>query len=319
MSNTHSSFAIFTDIHGNQTAFDAVLNDINELESTRGAGTARRVCLGDSFDGGPDPQAVYKTLENLKCPHLRGNHEEYLFQCARNPRDEKFLRPLWKFVPWTVARLGDSLQSLEASVFEHWSAEDAPLRAVHASLANNNRVPDFFTQQSALSPNFVERWLEDLKSETQIVFNGHSHYLGRHVDPQGRSLWFNCGSVGYPFVEKLPEHPDAPLATWVWVEVFDDARVVITPRRVPYSSDELLHRYIESGALEACAPFSYAIVAQSLFNQDVVYPFFQSVKNKHVTPAEMAYALNAELKKQNVFERINRLLRRAGLNEVQKD
>jgi hypothetical protein len=43
------------------------------------------------------------------------------------------------------------------------------------------------------------------------------------------------------------------------------------------------------------------------------------VKNKNLSPQEMSICLMAELRRQDVFGRINRLLRRAGLKEVQKE
>ena len=314
-----NNYALFTDIHGNYTAFEAVMQDMGECEEMRTEGHLHRVCLGDSYDGGPDPAAVFDALERMNCPQLCGNHEDYLFDCRKHPTEERFLRPLWKFVPWTVARLGPRLERIEKSLHQRWTSSGAPLSAVHASVNNNKRVPDFFAQQSSLSSVFTENYLEDTSHGEQLIFNGHSHYLGRHKDPSGRTVWFNCGSVGYPFVDKLPEVPDAPLATWVLVEVLKENRIRMTNRRVPYSSDLLLRRYVDSGALEECAPFSYAIAAQSLFNQDVVYPFFQSVKNRNFTPHEMSQCLVEEMRRQNVFERINRLLRRAGLKEVHKE
>jgi hypothetical protein len=109
------------------------------------------------------------------------------------------------------------------------------------------------------------------------------------------------------------------VATWVWVEctsVCGRRQVKIFNRRVPYSSDTLLHRFVDTGVLELCAPFSFAILAQSLFNTDVVYPFFQRAKKYNYSPTEMAQTLVLELEQQNVFDRINFLLRRAGLREV---
>jgi hypothetical protein len=76
---------------------------------------------------------------------------------------------------------------------------------------------------------------------------------------------------------------------------------------------------MDSGALEQCAPFSFAIVAQSLFNTDVVYPFFQQVKKYNYTPDEMSVTLVRELERQSIFERINSLLRRAGLQKAQQN
>lgn len=310
------AYAFFTDIHGNSTALDAVLDDINEFQQRRGVENLTRICLGDSFDGGPDPLAVLKTLEDLKCPHLRGNHEDYLLDYIRHPESEKYARPLWKFIPWTVAQLGPQLVNFEKKCLDRWSALDDPFVAVHAALHGNNRVPDFFAAQSSLSPHFVETFAENLSQWPRVYLNGHSHYLGRHIDPQTHALWLNCGSVGYPFVEKLNSAPDAALATWVWIEVYSNHTANVINRRVPYSSDHLLRRYVESGALEQCAPFSFAIAAQSLFNQDVVYPFFQKVKKISLTPDKMAVSLVEELRQQSVFERINRLLRTAGFQEV---
>ncbi|MFZ9518903.1 MAG: metallophosphoesterase family protein [Silvanigrellaceae bacterium] len=314
MSDAIRAYAFFTDVHGNMTALEAVLDDMREFSRQREVEHFQKVCLGDSFDGGPDPAAVHDRLVELGCPHLRGNHEDYLFQCAANPDEEKFTRPLWKFVPWTVQRMGDRLSRIKAISVDRWVAKDDPFVAVHGAVEGNNRVPDFFVQQSSLSSAFNSSHDEKSSGETTFFFNGHSHYLGRH-EHKG-NVWFNCGSVGYPFVEKLPNRSDAPLATWVWVEVEKNSRVKIFNRRVPYSSDELLRRYVDSGALEMCAPFSFAIAAQSLFNQDVVYPFFQSVKNRNLTPGEMAKLLVVELGKQDVFSRVNNLLQRAGLAEV---
>lgn len=313
-----AAFAFVTDIHGNLNALEAVLEDVNELQRQSSPKEFEIVCLGDSFDGGSDPLGVFHRLRELGCVHLRGNHEDYLFDCQERPTDEKFQRPLWKFVPWTVAQLGDSLQLLRSQVVTHWQNQPWPLTAVHASFSNNGRVPDFFTQQSALSAAFIEEFVE--RDDGRLIFNGHSHYLGRHGDRQSRDVWFNCGSVGYPFVEKDEHHADAPLATWVWVECRQlhtgEREVRVLNRRVPYSSDAFIRRYLESGALEMCAPFSFAIAAQSLFNIDVVYPFFQTVKNRNFSPHDTARLLILELERQQVFSRINAIVRRAGFAEV---
>lgn len=312
------AFAFITDIHGNHTALQAVLDDVARMRTHSDPENFELVCLGDSFDGGPDPELVFDALDVRQCAHLRGNHEDYLFECQADPANEKFKRPLWKFVPWTTSRLQSSLLQLKKKSIDRWSNEQCNLIAVHASATSNNRMPEFFTQQAALSPSFVERY--DFVHARPMYFNGHSHYLGSHCNTLKGENWINCGSVGYPFVDKLPEFPDAPLATWVWLECFGeshiDMRFSVINRRVPYSADALLRRYHESGALELCAPFSFAIAAQSLFNADVVYPFFQRVKGQNLTPDETAHLLVRELERQSVFSRINSLLRRAGMREV---
>lgn len=138
------AFAFITDIHGNHTALQAVLDDVARMRTHSDPENFELVCLGDSFDGGPDPELVFDALEVLQCAHIRGNHEDYLFECQADPENEKFKRPLWKFVPWTVSRLQNSLAHLKKRAIERWSSEQCNLIAVHASASNNNRVPEFF-------------------------------------------------------------------------------------------------------------------------------------------------------------------------------
>ncbi|MEY2988681.1 MAG: hypothetical protein RJB13_2202 [Pseudomonadota bacterium] len=308
------AFAIVTDIHGNFTALEAVLEDIRRCRENSSADSFELICLGDSFDGGPEPSRVYDTLKSLGCVHLRGNHEDYLFDCMRHPDNEKYRRPLWKFVPWTVARMGELLLDAEKMCVDAWSDPSVGVCAVHADTKGNHRVPDFYASQSGLSAVFTDVF--SFSGRSALYVNGHSHYLGMHRNPHSDEVWINCGSVGYPFVEKPEVSGNAPIATWVLLEADDmhmpNRNARATCRRVPYSSDTLVRKYMDSGALESCAPFSFAIVAQSLFNQDVVYPFFQRVKGLHLTPRETAQLLVQELEKQAVPERINLMLNTLG-------
>lgn len=312
------AFAIMTDIHGNFTALEAVLEDIRRMSAQSNIENYELLCLGDSFDGGPEPLRVFDTLQKMGCVHLRGNHEDYLFDCLRHPESEVYQRPLWKFVPWTVARMGETLLDVEKMCLERWSDVAGGLHAVHADVKSNKRVPDFFANQSGLSPTFVENL--ELEQLSAVYVNGHSHYLGNHRNPLTNEVWINCGSVGYPFVDKPLSSGNAPVATWVWLEIesaqLPHQKVRVFNRRVPYSADALLQHYVESGALEACLPFSFAIAAQSLFNQDVVYPFFQQVKGLNLTPRETAHLLLRELERQSVPERINALLQRLGYHPL---
>jgi len=59
--------AIIADIHGNLTALEAVLAD---LEDT---GADRVVCLGDVAATGPQPHETVARLRALGCPVVMGN------------------------------------------------------------------------------------------------------------------------------------------------------------------------------------------------------------------------------------------------------
>ena len=62
--------ALFSDIHGNLAALDAVLADIDER------GISERYCLGDLVGYGPDPAGVIDRVRDLGIPTVLGNYDE---------------------------------------------------------------------------------------------------------------------------------------------------------------------------------------------------------------------------------------------------
>jgi predicted phosphodiesterase len=66
--------ALFSDIHGNLAALDAVLADIAS------AGIAERYCLGDLVGYGPDPAGVIDRIRATGIPTILGNYDEGVAQ-----------------------------------------------------------------------------------------------------------------------------------------------------------------------------------------------------------------------------------------------
>lgn len=62
--------ALYSDIHGNSVALDAVLADI------AGAGVTERYCLGDLVGYGPDSPGVIARVRATGDPVLRGNYDD---------------------------------------------------------------------------------------------------------------------------------------------------------------------------------------------------------------------------------------------------
>jgi len=62
--------ALISDIHGNLTALDAVLADIDA------AGIGERYCLGDLVGYGPDPAGVVDRMRASGIPTVLGNYDE---------------------------------------------------------------------------------------------------------------------------------------------------------------------------------------------------------------------------------------------------
>jgi hypothetical protein len=145
---------------------------------------------------------------------------------------------------------------------------------------------------------------------------GHSHHPGIQKDPQG-NFWINCGSVGYPFLKSpdpslstslptsLPSF-DHPRSNWVEVKSLEPRgelrRLEVNFHEVSYDGDSLVREWVESEALEKGSPFSWAILAQSLFNEDITYPLFR--RGRGLSTKNMELFFEKELERLALKERI---------------
>ena len=88
--------AIFSDVHGNLEALEAV------HEAGTGLGVDRWICLGDVVGYGADPEACLEIVEDLTTVTLQGNHDAAV---AGVLSDEYFNRDARQAVQWTRERL----------------------------------------------------------------------------------------------------------------------------------------------------------------------------------------------------------------------
>ncbi|MEI8027079.1 MAG: metallophosphoesterase family protein [Pseudomonadota bacterium] len=286
-------FAILTDVHANLGALRAVLQDMDRV-----APQVEIFDLGDLLDGGPSPVEVLDLAKSRIHTFIQGNHELYQRDCASNPHWEHRKHKLWQLVPFGVEALGENLLPFLAQ--QKFSYSPSPgITLLHASLSTSSRVPDFFPEQGG--SGFVLPSCHVLRAK-QFYFMGHSHHPGVGRDPEGH-VWINCGSVGYPF---LSSSRPAPMSNWVEVKslnpIGDTLQLEVTFHLVPYDPETLLLEWIESGALEKGIPFSWAILGQSLFNEDITYPLFR--RGKGLTSKKMELFFEQELERLAVKQRI---------------
>ena len=64
--------AVFSDIHGNYQALDAILNDVKKKS------VDEIIFLGDSVSLGPSPYECIDRLMKKNITFINGNHELYL-------------------------------------------------------------------------------------------------------------------------------------------------------------------------------------------------------------------------------------------------
>ncbi len=166
--------AVFSDVHGNAIALDAVLRDIDAQRPDR------IICGGDLAFGGPEPEAAVARIRTLGIPCIRGNTDEWL--TPETSRSEAI-------VTWTRRTLSaESRQYLASLPFDH--RLDSML-VVHATPWS---VSDLVPKDADLAT--MRRVLAEARAAAVVY--GHIH-LGWIGQVPGVGLVVNTGSVGFPF------------------------------------------------------------------------------------------------------------------------
>ncbi|MEI6870925.1 MAG: metallophosphoesterase family protein [Verrucomicrobiota bacterium] len=149
-------YAIFSDIHANLEAFQAVLED------ARSQGATDYVCLGDIVGYNADPVACLEMVREMQCPVVKGNHDEQ----ASETSDIAYFNALAaKAIQWTRDQLSpahkDWLRSLKFSrVVRNFTI-------VHSTLDSPSSWGYIISELDA-SASFSYQ-------HTQLCFYGHTH------------------------------------------------------------------------------------------------------------------------------------------------
>ncbi|MBU1108457.1 MAG: metallophosphatase family protein [Candidatus Riflebacteria bacterium] len=195
--------AVFSDIHGNAIALEAVLRDISKQSVDQMA------CLGDVASMGPQPAEVMDMLIPLNSIFISGNHDEAMLQPER--RNELGISPFVQpdFL-WGLERLQAShfefLKSFQSKV-EINVTNEIQLLCCHGSPKSST---DFM--HPGTPSDTLNRYFESCPAT--VIVNGHLHSQFHEI-VQGRHM-INPGSVGMPF--KVPPGPGCPPVMYPWAE-----------------------------------------------------------------------------------------------------
>jgi predicted phosphodiesterase len=180
--------AILSDVHGNLTALEAVLADLDACGPFNALGVA-----GDLCEWGPYPREALERVRALGCPVVQGNTDRYLTM-----GDAEELRALGKSdkairdLAWTRDQLGAAgVAYLAALPFAHTFAgpDGQDVLLVHANAID---------QETHLAPDAAPEEVARLLGGTNAsaVAFGHLHIpYTRSLD--GRLL-VDVASVGHP-------------------------------------------------------------------------------------------------------------------------
>ncbi|BDS08605.1 serine/threonine protein phosphatase [Oceaniferula spumae] len=185
--------AIFSDIHANLEALEAILADSEEQ------GCDSYICLGDVVGYNADPAACLERVKAMGCPVVKGNHDQ---DCGHDTSLEMMNPVAAEALQWTREQLSPEQRQ--------WLARLRMVRQVH----------DFTIVHSTLdqpnSWNYVTNKFDAMANfsyqVTPVCFYGHTHVprvfiRGQRVQEvpaetiqieEGSKYFINTGSVGQP-------------------------------------------------------------------------------------------------------------------------
>lgn len=211
--------ALFSDIHANYHALEAVLADI----ARRGAD--RLICLGDITLKGPLPKECVDRVRDLGCPVTLGNTDGCYhpdFHPDRYPVQNQSQAAAQADFQRHLAALSQEdqqwLQGHPLVVTEHW--EGVRMDFFHATPENN------YVLILPWAGNDVLHRLR-ISDDTRVSAFGHCHRAFIR-NPLGR-LVINPGSVGLPF-------DGDPRASYALLDV-ENGTTLASLVRVPYDAE----------------------------------------------------------------------------------
>ena len=186
-------FAIFSDIHANWEALEAVLQDAQDR------GATSYVCLGDVVGYNANPHECVERVRQMDCPIVKGNHDEQA-SLAESSRDFNELAE--HAIEWTRANLTAGDKEWLRDLRLERQVRDFTI--VHATLDTPAQWGYVFNNLDAAASFTYQH--------TSVCFFGHTHvpmafvrddgvrrvtFDQLSIEP-GRKYFINAGSTGQP-------------------------------------------------------------------------------------------------------------------------
>ena len=186
-------FAIFSDIHANLEALEAVLADARQRKCTH------FVCLGDVVGYNANPHECLERVRELDCPTVKGNHDEQA-SVSRFPTD--FNQLAERAIKWTRDKLTEKDKQWLRDLPFQKQVRDFTI--VHATLDTPAQWGYVFSNLDAAASLTYQH--------TTVCFFGHTHVPMVFIRDDGvrreriehirieltKKYFINMGSVGQP-------------------------------------------------------------------------------------------------------------------------
>lgn len=215
MSTTPIRIGVLSDIHGNATALQAVLADIESIDAL--------VCAGDIVGYGPSPGQCVSMIRGRDIPTVQGNHDRAVMNGQPYESGDEYAYN-------TLS--DDAIEWLQTLPKSHRLFDDR-LKIIHNHPDPDKQGPGIRIRPSDFTP--------ELLGTEEILVLGHTHI--QHAEMYDHGIVVNPGSVGQP----RDGDPDAAYA----VLNLDDHSVEL--HRVSYDVARVQERIRETDIDEANA------------------------------------------------------------------
>jgi predicted phosphodiesterase len=225
-------FAIFSDIHANLEALEAVLADAHERKCTD------FVCLGDVVGYNANPHECVERVRAMDCPIVKGNHDE---QASLIESSRDFNEMAEQAIQWTRDHLTEEDKEWLRGLLLQRPVRDFTI--VHATLDTPEQWGYVFNNLDAAA-SFTYQ-------QTTVCFFGHTHVPMAFIRDDGvhrmrieqlrieptKKYFINVGSVGQP------RDADWHAAYCV----YDIDNNIVEQRRVKYDLEAAQKKIIDAG------------------------------------------------------------------------
>ncbi|QEP43276.1 metallophosphoesterase [Ectothiorhodospiraceae bacterium BW-2] len=265
--------AVFSDVHGNIAALEAVMADIINWRAEV------VVMNGDLINRGPNSVEVYQLLRRTlpDCYLLQGNHESFTRFCHHHRPKSEIDYGVKQFTYWTATKMAPYIDEI-ASWGESLDLSDLDGGMVH--ITHGSRIGN----REGITPEMSDEELaKRVGGGSQLFIASHTHKpLQRRLDG---SLVVNTGSVGSSF--------DRDYRPSYGRFLFRQGRWQSEIRRVAYDRSRIYRDYESSGFLEEAGPLAQVMLMEQKLCRGLMGPW---MRHYHAAVIEGEMTLEASVK-----------------------
>lgn len=247
--------AVLSDIHGNLTALNAVLEDINKSEIDG------YIIAGDHVIDCPQNNEVLEKIKNLDAYVIKGNREKYIMNYHNGMHSEWDNHKQMAAVVWAYNNMDEDNINYIDNLPEQLNISLAnmdTIRVVHGSPFNISEqlFPDKY-------PERIEKSLRSIKESVLIC--GHTHESWSKI--VHKKLVVNPGSVGIPFNDNMCA--EYAILTWM------DNRWIASHHQVKYDLEEVEQMFNGSELFQECRAWSRLTLRSIKEGKDINMEFIK--------------------------------------------